>query len=122
MPLPTQARLNAHLIRWDKEIVEYEAAVAEYGERKADLEYRRAVVMETVKAGDGKVSQAEAERKADADPDMYRLHLGFRSAEATIAAKKERLRWCGAVSDALRSEIATERAEARLYSEDRSTP
>lgn len=120
--LPTQQRLTEHLIRWDREIKSYEVAIREYGERKADLEYRRAVVMETAKAGEAKMSQAEAERKADADDDTYKLHREFRSVESSIAAKKERLRWCGAVADALRSEIATERAEAQLYSTDRSTP
>lgn len=113
--MPTQARLNAHLVRWDSEIREFDAALIAYGNRKADLEYRRAVVMETAKAGDAKVSQASAERVADADSEAYRLHKEFRASEAMIEAKKARLRWCQAVSDALRSEVSTERAEAQLY-------
>lgn len=122
MPLPTQQRLNDHLIRWDKEIKSFEVAVNEYGQRKADLDYRRAVVMETAKVDNEKLSQASAERMADADGEAYRLHKEFRSAESSISAKKERLRWCGAVADALRSEVSTERAEAHLYAADRSTP
>lgn len=122
MSLPTQQRLNEHLIRWNLEQKDYESALSEYGRLRADLEYRRAVVMETAKAADEKLSQASAERVADADPELYRLHLAFRAAEATVAAKKERLRWCAAVADALRSEIATERAEANLYAADRGTP
>ena len=110
--MPTQARLNAHLVRWDSEIREFDAALIAYGNRKADLEYRRAVVMETAKAGDAKAS---AERVADADSEAYRLHKEFRASEAMIEAKKARLRWCQAVSDALRSEVSTERAEAQLY-------
>ena len=117
MPLPTQQRLNDHLIRWDREIKEYDAAIHAYGERKADLEYRRAVVMETAKSKTEKLSQAQAERVADADSQAYMLHREFRSAEATVAAKKARLAWCAAVADALRSEVATERAEAQLYSQ-----
>lgn len=117
MPLPTQARLNQHLMRWNQEIVEFDAAIHAYGERKADLEYRRAVVMETAKSGDAKISQAAAERVADADGDAYRLHKEYRAAEATIEAKKARLRWCAAVADALRSEVSTERAEAQLYAD-----
>ena len=117
MPLPTQARLNQHLVRWNKEIEEYDAAIHAYGERKADLEYRRAVVMETAKSQAEKLSQAQAERIADADEQGYLLHKEFRSAEATVAAKKARLAWCAAVADALRSEVATERAEAQLYSQ-----
>ncbi|WP_437582694.1 hypothetical protein ACSAGD_10550 [Paramicrobacterium sp. CJ85] len=114
--------MNDHLVRWDKEIKSYDIAVTEYGQRKADLEYRRAVVMETAKHEHEKLSQAAAEKIADADKEAYQLHREFRSAESTIAAKKERLKWCAAVADALRSEVATEREEARLYSENRSTP
>ncbi|MGN8024727.1 hypothetical protein [Microbacterium sp. 22242] len=117
MSLPTQARLNQHLIRWDTEIKEFDTAVHAYGQRKADLEYRRAVVMETAKADDPKLSQAAAERRADADSEAHQLHREFRAAESTIEAKKARLRWCAAVSDALRSEVATERAERQLYAD-----
>lgn len=117
MPLPTQQRLNDHLVRWDREIKAYDQAIHAYGQRKADLEYRRAVVMETAKAEREKLSQAQAERIADADEMAHNLHVGFRSAESTVAALKARLQWCGAVADALRSEVATERAEAQLYAD-----
>jgi hypothetical protein len=115
--MPTQARLNQHLVRWDHEIVEFDAAVHAYGEKKADHEYRRAVVAETAKIADPKISQAAAERKADADQEAHQLHREFRAAEASIEAKKARLRWCAAVADALRSEVSTERAEAHLYAD-----
>lgn len=122
MALPTQARLNNHLIRWDSEIKSFEVAVNEYGQRKADLEYRRAVVMETAKHDDPKLSQAAAEKVADRDTEAYQLHREFRSAESSIAAKKERLKWCSAVADALRSEVSTERQESQLYADNRGTP
>ena len=117
MPLPTQARLNQHLIRWDSEIKEFQAALIAYGERKADHEHRRAVVMEEAKHRDEKLAQAAAERIADGDAEAYRLHREFRGAESMVEAKKARLRWCQAVSDALRSEISTERAERQLYAD-----
>ena len=117
MPLPTQQRLNNHLIRWDQEIREFDAAVQAYGERKADLLYRRGVVQETAKAENPKLSQAAAEKVADADDEAYRLNRAYQAAEASIAAKKERLRWCSAVADALRSEVATEREERKLYAD-----
>lgn len=113
----TQARLNNHLMRWDSEIKEFEQAIKAYGERKADLEYRRAVVAETAKAADPKLSQAAAERVADADSEAHVLHREYRSSEGTVEAKKARLRWCAAVADALRSQIATERAERALYAD-----
>lgn len=117
MPLPTQERLNKHLMRWDAEIKAYDAAITEYGQKKADLEYRRAVVMETAKHSDEKLSQAAAERRADADSEAHQLHREFRAAESSMEAKKARLRWCQAVADALRSEVATERAERHLYAD-----
>lgn len=117
MTLPTQARLNQHLMRWDAEIKEFDAALSAYGARKADLEYRRAVVMENAKHRDPKTSQAAAERRADADEEAYRLHREFRGSESLVEAKKARLRWCAAVADALRSEVATERAERQLYAD-----
>ena len=117
MTLPTQARLNQHLMRWDAEIKEFDAALSAYGARKADLEYRRAVVMENAKHRDPKTSQAAAERLADADTEAHQLHREFRAAESTVEAKKARLRWCAAVADALRSEVSTERAERQLYAD-----
>ena len=117
MPLPTQARLNQHLMRWDSEIKEFQAALVAYGERKADHEYRRAVVMEEAKHRDEKLAQAAAERIADGDAEAHRLHKEFRGAESMVEAKKARLRWCAAVADALRSEVSTERAEAQLYAD-----
>lgn len=117
MSLPTQARLNQHLIRWDREIREFEAALTGYGERKADHEYRRAVVMEEAKSRDEKLTQAAAERIADADAEAYRLHREFRGAESLVEAKKARLRWCAAVADALRSEVSTERAEMQFHTD-----
>ena len=117
MPLPTQQRLNDHLMRWDREIREFDAAIHAYGERKADLEFRRAVVKEDARARDGSLAATRVETLADADDEAHRLHLEYRSAEATVEAKKARLRWCLAVAEALRSEVSTERAEALLYSE-----
>ena len=122
MSLPTQERLNKHLMRWDTEIREFDAAIHAYGARKADLEYRRAVVKEVAKSDDPKLAGTRLETLADADEEAHQLHKEYRAAESTIEAKKARLRWCQAVADALRSEVATERAESRLYSEDRSTP
>ena len=117
MPLPTQQRLNDHLMRWDREIREFDAAIHGYGEAKANLEYRRAIVRGTASAADPKLALARLELLADSDGEAHQLALDYRAAEATVEAKKARLRWCSAVADALRSEVSTERAEAQLYSE-----
>lgn len=122
MPMPTQQRLNEHLVRWDATIREFDAAIHSYGDKKADLEYRRAVVKETARNADEKIPANRLETLADADDEGHLLHKAFRGAESTVEALKARLRWCQAVADALRSEISTERAEAGLYASDRSTP
>lgn len=115
-----QQRLNDHLVRWDKTIRDFDKVVHEYGERKADLEYRRAVVQETAKAEDPKVAVSALDRMADADEQAYRLHRQYRESEASISAIKARLAWCGAVADALRTEISSERSNAALYNSPRA--
>ena len=122
MPLSSQQKLNEHLAKWDATIREFDRAIHAYGEKKADHEYRRAIVKETARAKDEKAPANRLETLADADDEAHMLHREFRSAESTVEALKARLRWCQAVADALRSEISTERAEAGLYSSDRSTP
>lgn len=122
MSLPTQLRLNEHLMKWDATIREFDTAIHAYGAKKADHEYRRAVVKEKAKAADEKIAANRLDTLADADDEAHLLHKEFRGAESTVEALKARLRWCQAVADALRSEISTERAEAGLYASDRSTP
>ena len=122
MSLPTQQRLNDHLMRWDATIRDFDTAIHAYGEKKADHEYRRAIVKETARAKDEKAPANRLETLADADDEAHMLHREFRSAESTVEALKARLRWCQAVADGLRSEISTERAEAGLYADNRGTP
>ena len=122
MPLSSQQKLNEHLAKWDATIRLFDDAIHTYGERKADHEYRRAVVKEHAKAADEKIAANRLETMADADDEAYMLHKEFRGAESTVEALKARLRWCQAVADGLRSEISTERAEAGLYADNRGTP
>lgn len=122
MSLPTQQRLNNHLIEWDKLIRRFDDALHEYGRAKAGYEHRVATVKVTAKHATEKVAVSWLDTLADADTEASTLHLEYRGAEATVEAMKARLRWCQAVADALRSEISTERVEAGLYASDRSTP
>ena len=122
MPLNSQQRLNEHLVKWNATILDFDKAIHLYGERKADHEYRRAVVKETARAKDEKAPANRLDTLADSDEEAYLLHKEFRGAESTVEALTARLRWCQAVSDALRSEISTERAEAGLYADNRGTP
>jgi chromosome segregation ATPase len=110
-----QQRLNEHLVRWDASIKELDKVMHEYGERKADLEHRRATVKAIARADNPKLSGVIADDLADADEDAYLLHREYRGSEASMEALKARLRWCAAVADALRTEISSERSNAALY-------
>jgi SAM-dependent MidA family methyltransferase len=122
MMLDAQMRLNDHLSKWDAEIRRFDTAVHEFGRAKAGYEQRVAVVKITAKNAAEKVAVSWLDTLADADPEAANLHLEYRGTEATVEAIKARLRWCQAVAEALRSEVATERAVAMLHADDRSTP
>lgn len=113
--LPTQQRLNDHLVRWDQEIKAFDQFLSEYGNRKADLEHRRAVMRTTARLSDPKITGTKLDDAVEADDEVYRLHLNYRASEANLEATRARLRWFQAVSDALRSQVATERGERALY-------
>ena len=117
MPLPTQQRLNDHLVKWDREIKAFDEYLSAYGNRRADLEHRRAVMRVQARAADPKISGTRLDDVVEADEEVYRLHVNFRAAEANLEATRARLKWFAAVADALRSQVATERAEAQLYSQ-----
>jgi hypothetical protein len=120
--LDAQIRLNNHLAAWDKEIRHFNEAAHQFGASKAGYEQRVAVVKITAKNAVEKVAVAWLDTLADADPAASDLYLQYRDHEATVEVIKARLRWCAAVAEALRSEVATERAVAMLHADDRSTP
>lgn len=113
----TQARLNAHLMKWNTEIRAFDQALSDYGRNKADLEHRRAVIRAHARAEDPKITGTRLDDIVDADPDVYHLHLGYRTTEANVEATRARLRWFSAVADALRTQISTERQERQLYAD-----
>lgn len=117
MTLSAQMRLNQHLADWSALIARYDEAVKAYGKSKANYEYRVAVVKTQAKNGTEKVAVAWLDTLADADEDAHLLHLEYRGNEATIDGMRARLRWCGAMADALRSEVSTERFESQLYAD-----
>ncbi len=115
--MPTQQRLNDHLVRWDAEIKAFDRHLSEYGQHKADLEHRRAVMRTQARASDPKIAGTKLDDAVEADPEVYRLHVNYRASEANLEATKARLRWFQAVADALRSQVSTERAERALYAD-----
>lgn len=117
MSLPTQQRLNNHLIKWNEEILAFDKHLSEYGERKADLEHRRAVMRTQARVADPKITGTKLDDVVEADKDVYLLHVNYRASEANLEATRARLRWFQAVADALRSQVSTERAERQLYAD-----
>ena len=115
--LPTQMRLNQHLVKWDQEIKAFDAHLTAYGARKADLEHKRAVMRATARHADPKITGTKLDDLVDADDGVYELHVLYRGAEANLEATRARLRWFQAVADALRSQVSTERGERQLYAD-----
>lgn len=115
--LPTQIRLNQHLIRWNDEIKAFDHHLTAYGARKADLEHRRAVMRANARHEDPKITGTKLDDLVEADEDVFRLHIDYRAAEANLEATRARLRWFQAVADALRSQVSTERGERQLYAD-----
>lgn len=120
--LPTQHRLNEHLIKWDREIKAFDQHLTEYGQRKADLEHVRAVLRTKARFADPKITGTRLDDVVEADESVYGLHVDYRSSEANLEATRARLRWFQAVADALRSQVSTERAERSLYADHSQDP
>ena len=122
MSLPTQQKLNDHLVRWNQAVGDYHQALVEFGEAKSDHEHARAVFMVKTRHRDPSLSVSVLGMLCDADDGIFAANQRYRHAEAEVAGLRSRLDWCRAFAEGLRSEISTERAEAGLYSSDRSTP
>ena len=117
MSLPTQQRLNDHLVKWDREIKAFDHHLSEYGARKADLEHKRAVMRTQARIADPKITGTKLDDVVEADDEVHLLHVNYRASEANLEATRARLRWFQAVADALRSQVSTERAERSLYAD-----
>lgn len=110
------------MIKWDQEIKAFDAHLTQYGGQKANLEHRRAVMRTQARATDPKITGTKLDDVVEADEEVFQLHVNYRAAEANLEATKARLRWYQAVADALRSQVATERAERSLYADHSQDP
>lgn len=107
--------LNLHLIDWDKKLLEQQKVNVDAALADADYRHERAVFMAKLKAKDPKLAESWAGVMADADPEVHqknRARMGF---AAVADAVKSRLAWFRAKADALRSEVANDRAASQLY-------
>lgn len=71
---------------------------------------------------DPKITGTKLDDVVEADGEVYEAHVGYRLSEANLEAARARLRWMAAVADALRSQVATERAERSLYADHSPDP
>ena len=110
------AELNGLLIDWDRLLLEYRNAGHAAAEAEAEHKRLRARAVTKEKHTDPKAPLSLCEALAEADEQVaeaYRLRLVTAS---QVDAMKGKLAWFRAAADGKRSEVASERENARLYS------
>lgn len=121
--MESQRNLNSHLIKWG-ELSRDEYAPALQAEARAranyEREYARYVVKQRVQ--DPKMSVAFAEMLAKADDEISDLYVEKLLAEAIVESIKKNIEVHRAKFEAIRSEVATEREEAKLTATSQYTP
>lgn len=90
-----------------------EVQLGRYAEAKTEYQRMKATLMTTMMTADGegkKLSAAAAEQFAEADPDVWKAALAYRTAEQMMTADREALRILHGELDAFRTRAADERA------------
>lgn len=113
-----QSEINKHLLEWDKIARAYRGAMNTAAEAENDYRRERAKFKLRALDADPKLSQAGADTRADADDPVMGLRLRKEAAAADVEAYRQKLYWCRAKADALRSEKVDEREASRLYAEN----
>jgi hypothetical protein len=118
-----QLKLNDHLVEWNKFLLqEWQPALNEEATAKANFEYRFNLLKATLRINDPKIASAWADSIAFANDDVNVLNLEKRLAEAKVEALRKTLNYLEARADAIRSEVTSEREEAKLHSVNRFVP
>lgn len=115
--MSAQQKMNDVLLEWDGTTRTYRREVEEAGRAKAEYERDRARFIVKARAGNDRMSQAQAETEAAADDDVYASRLAMLAAEAKAESTRQRLYLMRAKSDALRTERVDERESNRLYAD-----
>lgn len=119
----SQKKLNDHLIEWNKFLLEeWQPALREEATAKADFEHEFAKAKTELRIKNTSIASAWAETLTFANDEIYRLNLRKKLAESNVEAMRKKLNWLESRADALRSEISTERDEARLHSANKYVP
>lgn len=113
--MEAQRNLNKHVENWGR-LSREEYAPALHAEARAkgkyEREYARFVVKQRVQ--DPKISVAFAEMLAHADEEISNLFTEKLIAEAVVESIKKNIDVARAKFEAIRSEVATEREEAKI--------
>lgn len=119
----SQKKLNEHLIEWNRFLLEdWKPALIEEAESKANFEYKFNLQKTSHRIKNPTIASAWAESLTMADDEINRLNLKKRLAESQVEALRKKLNWLEARADALRSEISSEREEAKLHSVNKFVP
>jgi hypothetical protein len=121
--MSAQAKLNQHLVDWNKFLLEeWRPALNEEAEAKADFEYRFNLLKATLRVNQPNLAATWAETMVFANDEVHVLNLQKRLAEAKVEALRKTLNYLEARADAIRSEVSSEREEAKLHSVNRYVP
>lgn len=114
--MSAQMQLNRLLVEWDQAL----SAYAEAGERAATAEAEhkrlRARAVTTEKHRDPKAPLSLCEALAEADDSVAIAYTERLVSAAAVDALRGKLAWFRSSADALRSAVASDRENAKLYS------
>lgn len=121
--MSAQLRLNEHLVQWNKFILEeWRPALDEEAKAKADFEHKFSMLKAMLRINEPKIPATWAETLVQANDEVYQLDLAKRLAEARVEGLRKTLNFLEARAEAIRSEVSSEREEAKLHSVNRYVP
>lgn len=115
--MTTQQDISRHLLEWDKIAQAYRSTINAHAEAENTYRQERAKFIIRAKDADPKLSQAGAETLADADDPVMILRLKKEARAGEVEAYRQKLFWCRAKADSLRSDRVDEREANKLYSQ-----
>jgi hypothetical protein len=121
--MSAQFRLNEHLIEWNRFLLEqWQPALDEEATAKADFEYKFNLLKATLRVNQPNIASTWAESLVFANDEVHVLNLQKRLSEAKVEGLRKTLNFLEARADAIRSEVSSEREEAKLHSVNRYVP
>jgi len=121
--MSAQQRLNDHLIEWNKFLLEeWKPALENEAQAKADFEYQFSLAKTSLRIKNPSIASAWAESLTNANDEIHSLNLRKKLAESKVEGLRKTLNYLEARADAIRSEIASEREEAKLWSQNKAVP